>query len=99
MCKNCCKIRTYLNFAKRARNIIYGADDIIKSIKKCHIILASDNLGSSSLEKLKNVAQKSKLRICVLEANFFKDKIESETIKAVAITDKNLSDAIKNELD
>ena len=30
MCDNCCKIKSYIGFAKKSRNIIYGVDDIVK---------------------------------------------------------------------
>ena len=99
MCVNCCKIKVYLGFAKKSRNIIYGVDEIIKQIRRCEIILVSEALASSSREKLEFAAQKQKIKTYFLAENEFNTKLDSESVKAIAITDKNLSDAIKKELD
>ena len=99
MCNNCSKIKTYIGFAKRSKTIIYGVDEIIEAIKKSEIILVSDALSQSSLEKLQKTATKNKKQIFVLAENEFNQHLNSLFIKAIAITDKNLSDAIKKELD
>lgn len=99
MCERCCKIRAYIGFAKKSRNIIYGVDEIIKVPKKCELVLISDALALSSKEKLLTTLKKCNVSHYILAASDFALKIESEYIKAIAITDKNLSDAIKKELD
>ena len=96
--KNCCKIKTYIGFAKKSRNVIYGVDDIIKLIKKCDLILAAGNLAESSFSKLSITAQKNNKQVYVISEQDFEDCFDSKFIKAAAITDKNLSDAIKNGL-
>ena len=99
MCVNCCKIKAYLGFAKKSRNIIYGVDDIIKQIKRCEVILISDALASSSQDKLLSAAKKQNIKNYIIAENEFVQKLDNMFIKAIAITDKNLSDAIKKELD
>ncbi len=93
------KIKAYIGFAKKSRNIIFGSDDIIKNIKKAKLVLVSSLLGSSSFEKLKNEAKKQKIKIIVLNSDDYNELFDSEFIKATAITDANLSDAIKIILD
>ena len=99
MCNNCSKIKTYIGFAKRSKNIIYGVDEIIKAIKKCEVIMVSSALAKSSLEKLQKIATKSKKNIYIVAESEFNNQLNSIFIKAIAITDKSLSDAIKKELD
>ena len=99
MCQNCCKIKTYVGFAKKSRKIILGADDIIKAIKVAKLIIVSDSLSSSSLDKLSKAAKKYHIDIFTLKEDEFFNLIDSVFIKAIAITDKNLSDAIKIQLD
>lgn len=99
MCNNCSKIKTYIGFAKRSRTVVFGVDEIIKEIKKCECILASSTLSQSSLQKLQKFAAKIKQKVYLLAENKFNHNLDNEFIKAIAITDKNLSDAIKKELD
>lgn len=99
MCNNCSKIKTYIGFAKRSRTVIFGVDEIIKTLKKCELILASSALSQSSLEKLQKSAAKIKRNVYVIAEEEFNQNLNSVFIKAIAITDKNLSDAIKKELD
>ena len=98
MLANYSKIKSYIGFSKKSRNIIYGTDDILKLMKKCYIVICSNSLSRNSLNKLEMGAQKESLKIYILENNEFNDIIENGNIKAVAITDKNLSDAIKIQL-
>lgn len=99
MCNNCSKIKTYIGFAKRSKTIMYGVDEIIKDIKKCELILVSSALSKSSLESLQKTAMKNKRKVYIVAENEFNQNLNSIFIKAIAITDKNLSDAIKKELD
>ena len=53
----------------------------------------------SRLDKLQKMASKKNLKVYSLKEDEFIKNLDSLFIKAVAITDKNLSDAIKKELD
>ena len=99
MYNNCSKIKTYLGFAKRARKIVYGVDDIIKLKNFNCLILSSSNLSESSFDKLNKIAEKNNNKVYIIDAETFAQNIENEFIKAIAITDKSLSEAIKKELD
>lgn len=99
MLANCSKIKSYIGFAKKSRNIVFGTDDILKLIKKCQLILISESLSESSTKKIEATAQKFNLKVNILTKEDFFEIIENENIKAIAITDRNLSDAIKIQLD
>lgn len=93
-----CKIKAYIGFAIKSRGIKYGVDDILK-LKSEALILVSDLLAKSSYEKLTNFAQKNKCEVINFESNDLSELFDGNTsIKAVAITDKNLAVAIKKNM-
>lgn len=91
------KIKTYIGFAIKSREIKYGVDDIIK-MRNPKLILASDTLGESSLAKLKKFAQTKELKVILLGLEVFSELMQSENIKAFAIENENLADAINKNL-
>lgn len=90
------KIKSYIGFAKKNRTICYGVDDIIK-LRNAKVIIVSDSLGESSLKKITNFASSKNCEMFTLKSEEF-ITLENESIKAIAITDKGLADAIKNNL-
>lgn len=91
------KIKTYIGFAIKSRKIKFGVDDIIK-LKNAEIILVSDSLGDSALKKINGYAIKKDVQVFLLNSADFFELIQNENIKAAAILDKNLADAIKRNL-
>ena len=94
MNENLKKIKTYIGFSIKARKIVFGTDDILR-LKKLELIVVSSSLAESSLKKLKNYADSRKVEIKIFDDAFFVEAVNSESIKAAAILDKNLADAIK----
>lgn len=88
------KIKTYINFAKRSRNIIYGLDDILKS-KNIHLVCISNSLGENSTNKIEKFVLENNIFKIILDNNVFNDLLQSTSIKIFAITDINLANAIK----
>ena len=91
------KIKTYINFAKKSKSIIYGVDDIVKS-NKLKIIVLSDGLADNSKQKIQKLAQTKNIFILELEKNIFFELVQNDIIKIFAITDANLAKAIKLNL-
>lgn len=91
------KVKTYINFAKKSNNILYGIDDIFKS-KKCYLILISDELSLSSKNKLQIYIEKYKIIYKTLSNSQFFEICGKDAVKVLAITDKNLANAIKDIL-
>jgi ABC-type lipoprotein release transport system permease subunit len=85
------KINSYLGFAIKSRHIIFGVDAIIAS-RGDHLVLASSKLSLSSINNLK----KNKSNVIVLGEEIYNSL--GLNALAVAIMDKNLSDAIKKEI-
>ena len=91
------KIRAYIGFAKRSRQIIYGADDILKSTQS-KIILMADNLSLSSAEKLEIFARTKHIDLYKIKSEEMINLTDLNSVKAFAITDKNLAKIIKINL-
>ena len=92
------KIKTYIGFAIKSNKIKYGVDDIIKS-NKTSLILFSDLLAESSCKKLQNFAEKTNSKVIKVSSNEFLELFdENYNIKAVAILDNNLANAINKEM-
>lgn len=91
------KIKTYVGFAKKAQKIKFGVDDILK-LKNADLIIISETLTESGCEKLKGFASKKSIFITTLTENDFIELFPDKNIKAFAILDNNLADAIKKNL-
>ena len=94
---NLSKVKTYIGFAVKSRQIKFGVDDILK-LKYVSLILVSDSLAESGLKKIKGFALKNSIDCIMLSAEEFNEIIQNTSIKATAILDSNLADAIKKNL-
>ena len=90
------KIKTYIGFAIRSRQIIYGVDDIIKRDFK-GLVMMSNALAESSANKLKSHVTHAGGQVLSFEPEEFAE-LFGENIKAAAITDNNLAVAIKKNM-
>ena len=88
------KIKTYINFARRSRNIVFGVDDILKS-KKIQLVIYPDSLASSSKVKLKTFTKTHNIFNKELLCDELYELLQNDSVKAVGVTDKNLANAIR----
>lgn len=91
------KIKTYVGFAVKSRKIIFGIDNLIKS-KQVKLVLSSSGLTETGKNKIKNFCERKNILNFEIENRFFEELIQKTGVKIVAITDKNLSDAIIKQL-
>ncbi len=91
--KDILKITSYIGFAKKARNIHFGADKVLESTKKSDIIVSRD-ISSNTLNKLNNHAQKTKANITLIPERVMEQITQSDRIKVFQILDENLNDAV-----
>ena len=91
------KIKSYVGFAIKSREITYGVDDIVKT-KKSKLVLASKDLGESSLSKLEKFGDSKNVEVILFDSADFAEVVQNENIKAVSIENKNLAEAIKKNL-
>lgn len=94
---NTSKIKTYVGFAVKSRKIRYGVDDILK-LKNADLILVSDSLAESGMKKLEAFANRKSISLIKLSESDFFEVMQNISIKALAVLDENLADAIKKNL-
>ena len=90
------KIQSYIGFAIRSRNIVFGYDNLVKSKSKYLLVLYDDTLSVKVQEKLVMLAQSHNWEIIKLPYTI--ESIISRNCKAIGITDTNLSNAIKQNI-
>ena len=91
------KVKTYINFAKKSKSIVFGVDDIVKS-SRVKIIVLSDSLADNSKQKIDKISQTKNTYKVELDKNLFFELMQNDSIKIFAITDANLAKAIKLNL-
>ena len=94
---NTSKIKTYVGFAVKSRKIRYGVDDILK-LKNANLIIVSDSLAESGMKKLEAFADRKSVSLIKLSEEDFFEVVQNISIKALAVLDENLADAIKKNL-
>lgn len=87
------KINGYLGFALKSKNVLLGVDQITENKKTSFVILYS-SLSENSIAKLKKFATYN---------NIYLKQVEEDVLpsgcKAIAITEKNLAQAIIEKLE
>ena len=94
---NLTKIKTYVGFAIKSRKIKFGVDDILK-LKNAKLIIISEALAESGMKKLEGFAEKKSIELVKFSENDFLEIIQNISIKAIAILDENMAEAIKKNL-
>ena len=94
---NTSKIKTYVGFAVKSRKIKFGVDDILK-LKNTNLIMVSDSLAESGMKKIEAFADRKSVSLIKLSEEDFFEVVQNISIKALAVLDVNLADAIKKNL-
>ena len=89
------KIKSYLGFAIRSNQVIYGLDNILVCKKKIHLILVSNSISDNSLEKVKALSIKKNYDYILLPVSL-EELTKRQNLKVLAITNFELAKAIKN---
>ena len=97
MNNNLSKIKTYVGFAIKSRKIKFGVDDILK-LKNAELIMVSDSLAESGMKKIEAFADRKSVSLIKLSEEDFFEVVQNISIKALAVLDENLADAIKKNL-
>lgn len=92
------KIKTYVGFAIRSGNCIFGYDAILKSTKvKC--VLISTSISEKQTARLIRDLDELKIAYRSLSPEDMKEYVCREGVKAIGIKDPNLASAIIDRLD
>ena len=91
------KLVSYIGFAKKSRNIIFGADKILETYKK-GVIIVSKAISNNTLNKLSNHIIKTSSILHTISDELMVDIVGSDRIKVFQVLDKNLEGAMMTSL-
>ena len=97
MSKELEKIKAYVGFSIKSREIVFGADNLEKAKKKLKLIMVSKKLSESSKRGLEQLSKSLGLKIITFSDKDFNFIADSDRIKVVAITSQSLADAILSQ--
>ena len=89
------KVETYIGFAIKKGSVLFGCDNIKVSKKRMLVILYTPSLSENSLSILKNTSERTGCPLAQID-DF--ELLLKRNCKALAICDKSLADAIKENL-
>lgn len=86
---------SYVGYAIKARKIVLGVDNIVRS-RKCHIVLLDGTLSENSRSKLLGYLERSDSKWYVVNVE---ELYPRKNCKAIGITEQNLASAIIKEME
>lgn len=89
------KIGSYIGYAIKSGNIVFGVENIV-SCRKVKVILADKTLSENSYDKVRFFANKMNIKIFRIVVE---DYYKGRNCKAMGITESNLSAAIIKEME
>ena len=92
------KISTYLGFCIRSGKITFGVDNVEKEKKGVFLLISDEDLGKSSFKTMVKAQEKFACPLVIAESGVLGELTHRTSVKAVAIKDKNLAEAIIKEL-
>ena len=90
------KLQSYLGFCIRARKLVFGVDNIEKERKGVYLLLCDETLGESSFKTMRNAQEKLSCPLLIAEKDVLGATLYRSALKAVAIKDKHLAQAVQN---
>ncbi len=90
------KLQSYLGFCIRARKIVFGVDNIEKERKGVFLLMSDEALGESSFKTVLGAKEKFNCPLLIAEREVLGEALHRPAVKAVAIKDKHLAQAIKD---
>lgn len=92
------KIETYLGFCIRARKIIFGTEMISRQKKGVALLIFDGGMGANSLKIIIKAQETLGCPLLQTEKGVLGEWVHRPAVKALAITDKHLAEAILAEL-
>lgn len=86
------KIKTYVGFAIKSNEIIYGVDNL--KTKKTHLIILSEDISQGSKQKCYFLSEKNNCGIYEIKSSEMSEIINNKEVKAFGIGNKELAKAI-----
>ena len=93
------KIKSYLGFAKKSNEIIYGIDNLEQYNKKISLVVYSNEISERSLKVLNNLVINKKWKMVKLKNLKLDDLLYTKNCKVIGIKNENLGNAILKQVD
>ena len=90
------KIDSYIGFALRAGEVIFGLDALLATKKTPFLVLFDAGTGEAGKRKLKNFAAGRGLRTIECKSGYIASAVHRDNVKIISLTGKSLADAILN---
>lgn len=88
------KIKAYIGFAAKSGSVIFGIDALEHGKGKIYLIIFSSSLSERSQRNARALIKKFSSAAIKAEGGALESAVGKENCKLIAITDKNLSEAI-----
>lgn len=93
------KLISYLGFCIRSGKIVFGVDAIEQYKKRVHLLFADGSIGPNSMKILIKAKENFSCELLMTTAGALGEWLHRPAVKAVAILDKNLAQAILSVID
>ena len=93
------KIKSYLGFAIKSNEIIYGFDNLNTTKKNIKLVLYYDSISEKSLKNLRYLANNKKWKMVKLVNTSLDELLNTNNCKIVGITNENLAKVILEQKD
>lgn len=90
------KIKAYIGFAIKSKQIVFGVDSIKE--KQVKVIFFSGSLSESSKITCQKIAEKCECKIYEISNDDMFEIVNSDKIKAFAVLNSDLANAINNNM-
>lgn len=93
------KIKSYLGFSIKSKQIIFGIDNIENSRTKPNLVIACKTLSENGKNQVLNYCKKNNVTLVVPMEGTLSELVSRNNCKIVGLKNGNLSEAILNCLD
>ena len=87
------KIETYIRFAIKSRNIVYGIDKIKLRLRQIKLIIADKTLSDNSLKKAKLLCNRNNIPL-ILSDYDLNNILDTTNCKIIGLINPNMANAI-----
>lgn len=88
------KIETYLGFCLRAKKLLLGTDNVENAKRNVYLLMADESLSDNAFKILIKAQEKFACPLLKCSSGFIGECLHRYGVKAVAVQDKNLAEAI-----
>ena len=92
------KIGSYIGFAIKARNVLFGQYTIENYKKHVYLLIVCESAKKNTIKSALNLKEKFNAPLITTKGILLDDVVYKQNCKIIAITNKNLADAILKNL-